>query len=46
MRKNINTIWDLQKMDGIRAFSFRNILEVGTTHFQTLFKEPRVANIV
>jgi hypothetical protein len=45
MRKSMNTIWEIQNVEGIKVKSFQEIFEVGTTHFQSLFMEPEGENI-
>jgi hypothetical protein len=44
-KRNINTIWEINKPDGSWVNSFKEIAEVGKQHFKSLSKDPKVANI-
>jgi hypothetical protein len=40
-RKFKNTIWAIEKNDGSMATRFEDIIAIGTSHFQNLFKEEK-----
>jgi hypothetical protein len=46
MRKNLNTILGIHNSNDDIVSNFKEVTEVGTFHFQYLFKEPLRKNIV
>jgi len=43
--KNFNTIWELEREDGIKVSSFQDLASTGKKHFQNLFKDNGASNI-
>lgn len=39
-RKAINTIWELQDIEGMKASSFEQLADMGIRHFSDIYKAP------
>jgi hypothetical protein len=43
--KSVNTIWDIGLANGSKEITFKDISELGMSHFHNVFKDPKNNNI-